>query len=127
MAHPITRLVLALTAGSFLLGGVALGDPSVPASAEAGPGVQVPGHPRVNQVNRRERRQQKRIAHGVADGSLNPNEAARLEQQQSQLQQQEAADLAQHNGHLTHKQRHQLNRAENHLSHEIHQERHDAN
>jgi len=37
-----------------------------------------PGHPRVNEVNQREENQQKRIANGINNGSLSPQQASNL-------------------------------------------------
>jgi hypothetical protein len=89
------------------------------ARAQAGPGVVDPGHPRVNQVNRREARQQRRIAHGVRNGALTPHQAAHLEHREAQLHRQERRDMARHNGHLTPVEQRKLNRKENRISRSI--------
>jgi len=85
----------------------------------AGPGVVDPGHPRVNQVNRREGRQQQRIANGVKNGTLTPKQTAHLESREASVQKQEQADMAKHNGHLTKAEQRQLNRRENRISRSI--------
>lgn len=90
----------------------------------AGPGVVDPGHPRVNEVNRREGNQQKRIANGINNGSLNPRETANLEKREASVQKQEQNDMAKHNGHLTKPEQRQLNRRENHISRSIHRDKH---
>lgn len=85
----------------------------------AGPGVVDPGHPRVNEVNRREERQQQRIAKGVANGSLNSKETTNLERRETALQSKEKADMAKHNGHLTKAEQRNLNQRENRISRSI--------
>jgi len=74
-------------------------------------------------VNARQERQQDRIYNGVANGSLNPREAARLERQQYALNQREAR-LRQ--GGLTQAERYKLERQQNRLSQNIHNQKHDA-
>ncbi len=83
------------------------------------PGVVDPGHPRVNQVNRREGRQQQRIANGVKNGTLNPRQTARLENREANLQNREQRDMAKNNGHLTKPEQRGLNRQENRISRSI--------
>jgi hypothetical protein len=94
------------------------------ATAQAGPGVVDPGHPRVNQVNRREGRQQRRIANGVKNGSLSPKETANLERREAGVQRQEQRDMDKHNGHLTKAEQRQLNRRENRISRSIYRDKH---
>jgi len=93
-------------------------------TSDAGPGVKDPGHPRVNQVNRREGRQQKRIANGINNGSLNPNETAHLEKREANLQNTEQKDMAAHNGHLTKAEQRNLNHRENKISRSIKRDKH---
>jgi hypothetical protein len=81
-------------------------------------------HPRRAEVDRREHRQQERIREGVANGSLNPGEAAQLERQEHALRQQERNEVRANGGALTKSEQRQLNQEENALSHEIHQDRH---
>jgi hypothetical protein len=94
-----------------------------PATAQdnsgAGPGVVDPGHPRVNQVNRREERQQQRIANGVKNGTLTPRQTANLENREANLQKREQKDMAKNNGHLTKQEQRGLNRQENRISRSI--------
>jgi len=80
------------------------------ATAQAGPGAVDPGHPRVNQVNRREGRQQRRIANGVKNGSLSPKETANLERREAGVQ--------------TKAEQRQLNRRENRISRSIYRDKH---
>lgn len=95
-------------------------------SSETGPGIVDPGHPRVNEVNRREERQQDRIAQGIKSGELTPGEASRLEKGETCLQKQEAKDMAKNNGHLTKAEQEKLNREENRLSKRIHRDKHNG-
>lgn len=119
--NKITNSLLVLVAGGLMFAG------SVAAQAQnsaAGPGAYDPAHPRVNQVNRRQTRQQARIAHGVKNGSLNPKETARLERREAGIQRQEQRDMAKHNGHLTKAEQRQLNRRENRVSRSIYRDKH---
>ena len=114
--NKILKSLIVLAVGGLMFAGSA--------SAQAGPAVVDPGHPRVNQVNRREGRQQRRIAKGVKNGSLNPKEAANLERREASVQRQEQRDMAKHNGHLTKAEQRQLNRRENRISRSIYRDKH---
>jgi hypothetical protein len=78
----------------------------------------------VNQVNRRENRQQQRIANGVKNGSLSPKETANLEKREASVQRQEQRDMAKNNGHLTKAEQNNLNRRQNHISRSIAKDKH---
>lgn len=78
-----------------------------------------PGHPRVNEVNRRENRQQGRIENGVKNGTLTNGEVSHLEKGEQKTENREAVDKADHNGHLTKGEQRQLNREENRESRRI--------
>jgi len=90
----------------------------------AGPGVKDPGHPRVNQVNRREGRQQQRIAKGVQNGKLSPQQTANLEKREASVQNREQKDMAKHNGHLTKAEQQGINRQQNRISRSIYKDKH---
>ena len=117
--NKLTNSLLVLAAGGLMLAGSAAAQ-----TKNAGPGAVDPGHPRVNQVNRRETRQQKRIANGVKNGSLSPKETAHLEKREASVQRQEQRDMAKHNGHLTKTEQRQLNRRQNHISRSIYKDKH---
>jgi len=89
-----------------------------------GPGVVDPGHPRVNQVNRRQQNQQNRIANGIKNGSLSPKETAHLEKRETAVQKREQADMAKHNGHLTKAEQAGINRQQNRISRGIYKDKH---
>lgn len=93
-------------------------------SSGAGPGVVDPGHPRVNEVNQREANQQKRIANGINNGSMNAHETANVERREASVQKQEQADMAKHNGHLTKVEQRQLNRRQDRISRSIYKDKH---
>ncbi len=116
--NKITNSLAVLAVSGLMFAG------SATAQAQAGAGVVDPGHPRVNQVNRRQTRQQKRIAQGVRKGSLSPKETARLERREAGVQRQERRDMAKHNGHLTKVEQRQLNRRENRISRGIYRDKH---
>ena len=124
MINKISNSLLTLAIGGLLLTGSALAQTATSTASGAGAGVVDPGHPRVNQVNRRENRQQNRIANGVKNGSLSPQEASRLEHREARLQKTEQKDMAEHNGHLTKAEQRQLNRRENRISRGIHRDKH---
>lgn len=84
----------------------------------------VPGHPRVNEVNHRLDRQQHRIDAGVANGTITPGQAARDERRDAAIAQRASVDEARHGGHLTAGETRRLNHAENRNSRAIHRQRH---
>lgn len=83
----------------------------------------VPGHPRVNEVNQRLDNQQNRVQNGVADGQMNAKQAARDEKQDANIAQRESRDEAEHGGHLTKQEDKNLNKSLNHDSKRIHKQR----
>jgi hypothetical protein len=83
----------------------------------------IPGHPRVNEVNQRLDNQQNRTQAGVADGQLNAKQAARDEKQDANIAQRESRDEAEHGGHLTKQEQKNLNKSLNHDSTRIHKQR----
>ena len=115
MNKKIVSSLLVLAVGGLL----SVGSAAAQQNAGAGPGVVDPGHPRVNQVNRREGRQQQRIANGVKNGTLKPRQTARLENREANLQNREQRDMAKNNGHLTKPEQRGLNRQENRISRSI--------
>jgi hypothetical protein len=114
MNKKISSLLVLAVGGAILVGSAAAQQGS-----GAGPGVVDPGHPRVNQVNAREGRQQQRIANGVKNGTLTPKQTANLEHREANLQKREQAEMAKRNGHLTKAEQRSLNRQENRISHSI--------
>jgi hypothetical protein len=118
----ILRSILSVLAvGGLVTVGSAIAQTSN--TSGAGPGQYDPNHPRVNQINRREQRQQNRIANGIKNDKLNSKQAARLEKGESRLQRNEKRDMAKDNGHLTKQNQRQLNREANHMSHRIHKDK----
>jgi uncharacterized lipoprotein YajG len=123
MINKITNSLLVLAVGGLMFAGSAAAQ-TTPNTSGAGPGVDDPGHPRVNEVNNREQRQQDRIANGMKDGQLSPGQAAHLERNEARIQHQEKKDMAADNGHLTKKDQRQLNREENRQSRQIYKDKH---
>jgi hypothetical protein len=124
MKRTLTHSLLILaTSTLFAVGSAVAQNPN---TAGAGPDKIDPGHPRVNQVNGRETRQQDRIANGVKSGQLTPGETRRLERGEQRLQNNEKRDMAKDGGHLTKKDQAQLNREENHMSKRIYADKHNA-
>jgi len=107
--------LVVLAVGGLMLAGSA----TAQQNTGSGPGVVDPGHPRVNQVNRREGRQQQRIANGVKNDTLKPRQTARLENREANLQNRQQRDMAKNNGHLTKSEQRGLNRQENRISRSI--------
>jgi hypothetical protein len=118
----ITKSLVVLAVGGLMSLGSAAAQSN---TSGAGPGVDDPNHPRVNQVNQREQNQQDRIANGMKDGQLTPGQAAHLEKGEQRLENNEKRDMAKDNGHLTKQDQRQLNREANHMSNKIHQDKHD--
>jgi hypothetical protein len=85
---------------------------AVPASAQNTPSI-----------DRRERRQQRRIHQGVRRGTLTRREAARLERQQARTRRLEAR--AKSDGRITRRERLRLQRRENRTSRHIYRQKHD--
>lgn len=123
MNNKISNSLLVLAVSGLMVAGSAAAQTATTGSG-AGPGVVDPGHPRVNQVNRREGRQQKRIANGIQSGKLNSQQASNLEKRETNLQNHEQADMAKHNGHLTKAEQKGLNRQENRISKTIYKDKH---
>jgi hypothetical protein len=78
------------------------------------------------EVDRRERRQQERIADGVRSGELTPRETARLERKEARINREIERDRAANGGTLTPAERRRINRQQNRLSRQIYREKHDA-
>ncbi|MFZ3262447.1 MAG: hypothetical protein WA172_00465 [Terriglobales bacterium] len=121
MNNNFTNSLLVLAVGGLMLAGSASAQTS---TSGAGPGVVDPGHPRVNQVNGREERQQQRIANGVQSGKLNSRQTANLEKRETSVQNREQRDMAKNNGHLTKAEQRGINRQQNRISKSIYKDKH---
>jgi hypothetical protein len=124
MSNRVTQFLSILAVGGLMFVGSAAAQNSN--TSGAGADKVDPGHPRVNQVNRRETRQQNRIANGVKSGKLTPGQTAHLEKGEQRLQNNEKKDMAKDNGHLTKADQRQLNRESNHMSKRIYNDKHPA-
>lgn len=124
MTNKITKSLAVLAVGGLMFVGYAAAQQSN--TSGAGAGQVDPGHPRVNQVNRRETRQQNRIANGAKNGHLTPGQTARLERGEQRLQNNEKKDMAKDNGHLTKKDQRQLNHEANNMNKRIYKDKHSA-
>jgi hypothetical protein len=122
MNNTFTNSLLTLAVGGLMLAGSASAQTS---TSGAGPGVVDPGHPRVNEVNRREANQQKRIGNGLESGKLNSKQAANLEKRETSVQNREKRDMAAHNGHLTKAEQKGINRQQNRISKSIYKDKHE--
>jgi hypothetical protein len=94
------------------------------AMAQAAPQANVPGHPRVNEVNQRLDNQQNRIDQGVANGTMTQKQAVRDETQDANIARRESVDEARHDGHLTKAEQKRLNHSENQGSTRIYRRKH---
>ena len=117
MTNKISNVLAVLAVGGLMLVGSAAAQQTT--TSGAGPGVVDPGHPRVNEVNKREGNQQKRIGNGVANGTLTSKQATHLEKRETAVQNREQADMAAHNGHLTKAEQRGINRQQNRISRSI--------
>ncbi|HXJ89269.1 MAG TPA: hypothetical protein VMS18_20800 [Candidatus Binatia bacterium] len=124
MTNTITKSLAVLAVGGLMFIGSATAQQDN--TSGAGAGNFDPGHPRVNQINRREQNQQNRIANGVKSGQLTPGETRRLERGEQRLENNEKKDMAKDNGHLTKQDQRQLNREANHMSQRIYKDKHNA-
>jgi hypothetical protein len=122
MNNKFSHSLLVLAVGGLMVAGSASAQTTT--TSGAGPGVVDPGHPRVNQVNRREAKQQQRIGNGVKSGKLNSQQAAHLEKREASVQNREQKDMAKHNGHLTKAEQKGINRQQNRISKSIYNDKH---
>jgi hypothetical protein len=76
-------------------------------------------------LNKREARQQHRIAEGIENGSLTPKETAHLEKQEARIKELQAKDR-QSGGGLSPQERAELNKLLNTESHRIYAQKHDG-
>ena len=79
-----------------------------------------------NEINERQRNQQKRIGEGVENGSLTPAETARLEKQEGAIHHEVKTERQANGGKLTAQERRQVNRQQNRESKRIYRQKHDA-
>ena len=124
--NTIKHSLVALAVGGLMMVGSAAAQNQTNTSG-AGAGQVDPGHPRVNQINRREQNQQNRIANGIKDDKLTPGQTAHLEKGEQRLQNNEKRDMAKDNGHLTKQNQRQLNREANRQSARIYKDKHPDN
>jgi hypothetical protein len=125
MKNKFATSLFTLAVGGLLLAGSASAQTSNSNTSGAGPGVVDPGHPRVNEVNRREENQQQRIANGVKNNKLTPGQTANLEKREASVENREKKDMSQHNGHLTKAEQRGINRQQNRISKSIYKDKHD--
>jgi len=122
MNNTFTKSLLALAVGGLMLAGSASAQTST--TSGAGPGVVDPGHPRVNEVNKREENQQQRIGNGVKNGKLSAQQTSNLEKREANVQNREQKDMAAHNGHLTKAEQKGINRQQDRVSKTIYKDKH---
>ncbi|GLQ51206.1 hypothetical protein ACFFJT_08375 [Dyella flava] len=84
----------------------------------------VPGHPRINEVNNRLNNQQNRINNGLKNGTMTTKQADRDETRDANIARRESVDEAKNGGHLTKQEQNNLNRSENHNSRAIYKQKH---
>jgi 5-methylcytosine-specific restriction endonuclease McrBC GTP-binding regulatory subunit McrB len=75
-------------------------------------------------IQRRKERQQKRIANGVKNGTLQPGKTAKIERQEAKLNKEIRSDRKENGGNLTNKEKKQINQQQNKLSKEIYKDKH---
>ena len=102
------RIVVSMMMGTMLLGPVGL------ALAQD------------NEINERQRNQQKRIGEGVENGTLSAGEAARLEKQEAAIHHEVKTERKENGGTLTPQERRQVNRQQNRESRRIYRAKHDG-
>ena len=74
----------------------------------------------------RKARQQKRIANGVANGSMTAHETGKVEHQEAKLNREIRTDRKANGGNLTNNEKKQVNQQQNGLSREIYNDKHNA-
>src|SRR3981081_1475779 len=123
MNNKFSNSLLILEVGGLMIAGSASAQTAT-TTPGAGPGVVDPGHPRGNQVNRREARQQQRIGNGIKSGKVNSHQAAVAEKREAIVPHREQTDMAKHNGHLTKAEQKGINRQQNRISKSIYKDKH---
>jgi opacity protein-like surface antigen len=108
---------------SALLAAMLVTGVATAASAQTVTDTQVPGHPRINEVDQRLQNQQNRIDQGVANGQINAKQEARDEARDAKVSQELSADEAKHNGHITKAEQNKMNRQLNRNSEKIKDQR----
>jgi hypothetical protein len=76
------------------------------------------------EVDRRETRQQARIAEGIQSGQLTPGETARLERKEAAVHREIRRERAENGGHLTPADRARVNRQQDAMSRQIYRAKH---
>jgi len=84
----------------------------------------VPGHPRINEVDQRLENQQRRIDAGVNSGQINAKQEARDNALDSKVAQQLSNDEAKNGGRITKREQRHMNRELNRNSARIYRQRH---
>lgn len=79
-----------------------------------------------NEVNQRDRNQQKRIGEGLENGSLTAGEAGKLEKKESKLNAAQRDMRQDKGGHLTASEKAKVNRQQNRVSKQIYNKKHNA-
>lgn len=77
-------------------------------------------------IHERKVEQQQRIANGVKNGTLSPEETARLENKQANLNKEIRHDRKVNGGNLTNKEKVRINNQQNRLSKGIYAKKHDG-
>jgi hypothetical protein len=78
------------------------------------------------EVDRREARQQARIAEGVQSGELTPHETTRLERKEARIRREVRRDRAENGGTLTPAERASIERQQNRVSRQVYRQKHDG-
>jgi hypothetical protein len=79
-----------------------------------------------NEVNARDRNQQKRIGEGLENGKLTAGEASNLEKKETKLNKEERNDRAANGGKLTQGEKGRINRQQNRVSKQIYNKKHNG-
>jgi hypothetical protein len=77
-----------------------------------------------NEVNQRQQNQQKRIANGISNGTMNARQASKVENQEANVHREIRTDRAANGGKLTPAEHAQVNRQQNRMSNEIYNDKH---
>ena len=127
MINKVSNFLLILAVGGVLMfAGSATAQTSTDPAQQpaAGPGVQDPGHPRVNQVDNRLERQKQRIERGEKNGTITKQEAHHLYRHDQKVLNQENRAMAANGGHLTKREQRHFNKELSHNSRQIQRAEH---
>jgi hypothetical protein len=117
MKKNYVRTLTGIALGSLLMVGIV-------ANADEGVAPQSAPHPKVSRIEKRIKKQEKRIEQGVNSGKLTPEQASQLRNDETNIQNKVNSERAANGGKLTKAQKQEINQELNAESQKIKAEKH---